>query len=704
MIQVDLKLVKIIFENRNNNFRVGIFEVISSDSDLKKEKNIIVAGKMPPLDGDWLYQCKIEKSNNNKYPNSYSLIHCNKKPYVDIKNIVNFFLSNKFKGIGKKAIDKLIEVFGQNVIVNLMSDPNIVDQTSLSILQKNSIKDYFSKMSIQDEIFQLFMLSGLSEKKLIICLNYFAPAKLKEILNSNPYILMYSIETFTFIDCDKLVNYLKLSLKNNDRLKAIIYDCIKKELFKTGNTFLEKNKLFLLVILRFQLNTIKFQDIINEMYSEKLIHIYDSEKITIISYYLAEEYISLRLKQIMLIEKEHYKINLNHNIKFNKQQVNAINHSLYNSFTIITGSPGTGKTTIIKEIIHVLAENKIKNYVVLAPTGKAAKQLSLKTKVNAKTIHKFLEYNDNNTFDVNENNPSNIEILIIDEFSMVDTLLFYNLLLGLPKLKKIILVGDRNQLPSISPGYLLNDFMNWLPNNIINLDKIYRQLLGSNIISDAILVKDGHLPKLNSTESKFINLNNDDFSLLLNQIKNIFNKWSINDVQLLSPMYRGVFGINNLNLQIQKELMSKSKPVKIGKREHFIGDKIIQTINSSNYNVFNGEIGYIVSITQDNKIINVEFENDNKIVSYTQDDFLEMTKLAYAISVHKSQGSEFDIVVFIVKDEHKFLLDKKILYTGITRASTNLILIGNWNAIEYATRNDKHSFRSTMLNYFLSQN
>lgn len=702
MIQVKLQFIRIIFENKNNNFKVVLFKVLSSDISIS-QKNIVVSGEMQTIDNDWLYECSIKKSTNPKYLDSYLLVSMIRKPYVDISKIISFFSSSKFKGIGKKTVEKLVNKFGNNLINDFISNPNLIDQADISDLQKDSIKNYFLKTGVEDELFQLFLLSGVSQKKLLFYLNFFSPAELKNIINSNPYSLMYTVYESTFLDCDKLAIQLDFPNNSEERTLGIIYDCIRKHLMQTGNTYLNLSMLFSLISLKLTLSISHFNNCINQLVTQKVIHKYNDNKVTIIHYYLAEEYIALRMKQLLLVKTNSYEVSINKDdAKFDTKQMHAIEYSLNKPFTIITGSPGTGKTTIVKKLINLLSKNNMKNYALLAPTGKAAKHLSTKTKAKAQTIHKFLDYNENYTFNINENNPSKVKILIIDEFSMVDTLLFYNLLLGTPFLEKIVLIGDKNQLPSINPGYLLNDFMNQLPNNIVNLEIIYRQSEGSNIIQDAISINDGILPNFNSSDSMFYDLSANDFSKFMDIfLKNIY-EWDIKSIQILSPMYRGTFGIDNLNLEIQKKLMEKSDKFIIGNKEYYIGDKIIQIINSSEYNVYNGEIGYIELIDKNKKTINVKFEDNDKLVSYVEQDFIEMTKLAYAISVHKSQGSEFDIVIYMIFNEHKFLLDKKILYTGMTRASKKLILLGSMNAIQYAINNDKHSMRLTMLQNFLN--
>ena len=386
-----------------------------------------------------------------------------------------------------------------------------------------------------------------------------------------------------------------------------------------------------------------------------------------------------------------------------------------NKINIITGGPGTGKTTIIKGIIELYRvlnklsyEKLLDELALLAPTGRAAKRMSEETTFPASTIHRFLKWNkEDNSFRVNEYNKSKVKFIIVDESSMIDTLLMASLLKGISANTKIILIGDDEQLPSVGPGEVLHDIIQSESIEISKLNKLYRQGNGSNIIELAYNIRENSIDKsifnkndLYYTESSEIDC--------VDKIKEICSEYidcSYHDFQVLIPMYKGINGIDNYNKILQSIFNPSNKDKKeliVGEVKYREGDKVIQLTNQPDDNVYNGDIGIIERIvTGSKKEIYIDF--DGNIVRYTPSNFINF-KLAYAISIHKAQGSEFKIVIMPILSSYKKMLYKKLVYTGITRAKSKLYLVGDSRCLEYAIGNDSNDLRRTSLEEKMKKN
>ena len=407
-------------------------------------------------------------------------------------------------------------------------------------------------------------------------------------------------------------------------------------------------------------------------------------------------------------------INLEKKLKitYNNDQLNAIKKSIEKKFLIITGGPGTGKTTIIKavlelyRIINKLSYEKIQDKVVLlAPTGRAAKRMSEATLYPACTIHRFLKWQkDTNKFQINEYNKSKVEFLIIDEASMIDTYLMNNLLKGISANCKIILVGDDHQLPSVGPGQVLHDLIESQKLEVVELKELYRQGKDSNIITLAYDIRNKEINEdvFNKEEDNtFINCYPKD---LINEIKEIcttYKDYNDKKIQILAPMYKGINGIDSINESVQDIFNPKKnqKEMKIGETTFREKDKVIQLTNMPEDNVFNGDIGSIQEIrTTPKKEIIIDF--DGNIVKYTPSNFNNF-RLAYSISIHKSQGSEFDIVIIPVTKAYRKMLYQKLIYTAVTRAKKKLIIIGEMDALKYSAKNILDDTRRTTIKDYL---
>ena len=452
----------------------------------------------------------------------------------------------------------------------------------------------------------------------------------------------------------------------------------------------------------------------------------DNDKYYLKEYYDAEIDIVNRLKEIKL-SPIHLEKNLDKKIKdlesslditYNTEQKNAIKSIFEDNIVIITGGPGTGKTTIIKGIIN-LYKNVYKysedalnmKLALIAPTGRASKRMSETTGYGSSTIHRYLKWNkDNNTFGINEFNKTNEELIIVDETSMIDTVLFDSLLKGIRKNIKLVLVGDEHQLPSVSPGLVLNDLINSNKFNHIKLNNIYRQSKNSYIPVLASEIKNKNVTDYldKKDDYNFIECNTRSIKDLIVDIanKSINKGLDENNIQILAPMYKGEIGIDNLNIILQNIFNPHSnhlKEVIIGPIIYRVNDKVLNLVNDVDKGIYNGDIGFIYDIDINSKSDFIKVNFDNNIVSFKKEE-LSSIKHAYAITIHKAQGSEFDHVIMPISKTYNKMLYNKLIYTGVSRAKKSLIIIGSSEAFIYSVNNDYSEIRKTNLKELVMNN
>ena len=716
----------------DTGFTVGIFKVKETNDESVQDyvnKTITFSGNFLDLNMDDLYIFYGEGVKHPKYGFQYSVNSYDRVKPEEKDGIIEFLCSDLFNGIGEKTAKKIVETLGDNTLdliienkENLLLVPNLnqkkVDEIYNTLLNYNES---------HNTIVYLTNL-GFSMKDALAIYNKYKTTTIQNI-EYNIYMLTEDIENINFEKLDEIAKNLNYDVNDERRIEASIIYIMKKLIFERGDTFLLKDDIinntikYLKISDDIEINLInlnKIGKIIIENDKYYLKEIYEAEKnVANTLYYLSNEIINKKIdidKYIDGLEK----IN---DIKYNEQQKLAIKKALEKNLLIITGGPGTGKTTIIKAIVDIYKEINKYNYeeltekiALLAPTGRAAKRISESTLLPASTIHRFLKWNkDSNEFSVNEYNKDFSEFIIIDEVSMIDITLFDSLLKGLTKNVKIILVGDYNQLPSVGSGQVLKDLIESDVIDTVHLDLLYRQNENSYIVNLA------HEIKNNDLSLEFLN-KKDDYAFIecasplikhnvLEIVKKALNKgYTYKDIQVLAPMYKGVNGIDNLNIELQEIF----NPSSIEKKEITFGDviyreqdKILQLTNQPEDNVYNGDIGIISKIKTSHESkskkneIYVDFDGNE--VKYEPKDFINI-KHGYAISIHKSQGSEFKMVVMPMDSSYKRMLYKKIIYTGITRAKSSLILVGNSQAFSFAVTNNNDYERQTSLKDFLLNN
>ena len=685
-----------------NGYLVALFKVKDTDLLEYKNKTITVVGNFlenREFDTFKLYGHLVE---HNKFGEQFNVVKYEKLKKEGKENIVNFLSSDLFKGIGiTKAVNIYKKFKDESLDIIKNNSEKLFEVKGISIKDVNVLHDtLISYENTYNNILKLTDI-GFSMSDALKITNIYL-SNIDELISRNLYDLYFNLD-ISFNTIDKIALMNKYSKTDKLRLKSLIIYTFKLVTESIGHIFLYLDELYkyIIKINKEDIDTKLFLSIMSILIDEKLI-IKEDKRYYLTNDYLDEVYIAKEVvnrlknkkiteKDIKIVEEIEEKLNISYNI----YQKDAILKSLKNNFLVITGGPGTGKTTVIYGIYRALKKENPKSKIkLLAPTGRASKRLSELTLEEASTIHRFLEWNkDSNTFSLNENNKSDASIVIVDEFSMVNNSLFASLLKALRDNTKIILVGDKDQLPSVGSGNLLADIISSV-DNVVYLKELYRQAKESSIVKLAYLVNENKDYDFTSDEELSIIENLD----ILDSLKEIAIK-HINDdykeFQVLVPLYKGSYGINNINKVLQevfnkKDILKNEKTINdVIYREK---DKVIQLVNMPDNNVFNGDIGIIEKIT-DKEII-IDFDGNK--VKYTSSTYNSFA-LAYAISIHKSQGSEFKTCIIPLSTSYSIMLYRKLYYTAITRAKKKLYLLGNKNILKTAAKNNTSSIRNTYL-------
>ena len=710
----------------DSGYVVGLFKVKDSNLEIENIINhtITFTGYFHELNEEDTYVFSGKIVEHEKYGVQFQVESYERIMPEEKDSIVEFLSGGLFKGIGEKTAEKIVSYLGKDTLNIILENPNnLLLIPSITKKQINTLHDTLVEYEASYKTILYLNELGFSTRDSMLVYNKYK-TKTEIILEENIYLIMEDILDISFKKVDMIA--LKNGIKRDDirRIQAAILYAMDEVCNLIGHSYLLLDEIYSYVI-RALCNKVAdsefLQAIENLKKTLKIVQI--DEKYYLKKMYEAETNITKRCGYLMR-SSDNIDKKLENKIKdvedffccyYNDEQKEAIKLSFTKQFLIVTGGPGTGKTTIIKAICELYRQmNKLSHeklaekIALLAPTGRASKRISESTNLPASTIHRFLKWNkESNKFGVNEYNKSNVEFVIIDEFSMVDTYLFDSLLRGLRYDTKIILVGDYNQLPSVGPGELLKDMIESNILNVVMLKELYRQKENSNIINLAYQINEDRLENTvfnNDEDLIFIPTPPNQVMNKVIEISNEYQKTK-KDIQILAPMYKTINGIDMINVNLQAVFNKKEK----NKKEIIINnvifreeDKVIQLSNMPDDNVFNGDIGYIEEITNSSKKeIYINF--DGNIVKYTPANFQKF-KHAYAISIHKSQGSEFDSIIIPVVNGYGKMLYRKLIYTAVTRCKKKLYLIGEINALEKAIKNNDTNIRRTTLKEMLIEN
>jgi len=691
----------------------------------------VFEGQTLELDGEFIV--------NKKFGEQFQINEAKVVEPTTAPAIEKYLASGLIYGIGPVTAKKIVDEFGEDTLSIMEFNPmKLAKIRGISKQKAIEISNAYNEMKEMQTVIMFLQSHAITTNMAIKIFNIYKD-KTIEVVKNNPYQLIEDVDGIGFTTADKIAVKVGIDLYGEERIKAGLVYTLKVASEREGHTYLPQNELIenCLQILNFgETERNSVSKCLEYLQIEGVVknYSYHGEEISVLTkFYFQENYIARKLYKLshnIFDDKFNFLDSVNfyqriHNIQLNGEQTDAVLASTNKGVSIITGGPGTGKTTIVRCILEMCKQQN-RRVLLCAPTGRAAKRLSETSGIEAKTIHRALEMNPSDgdgIFHRNENNPLDADVIIIDEMSMVDVGLFYHLLKAVRSTARLILVGDKDQLPSVGAGNVLRDLIESGKIHTTQLVNIYRQGNDSLIISNAHLINNGKMPIIDNTSKDFFYENGND--LVANSEKIIdmvstrlpkYFGYKPQEIQVLAPMKAGPCGIDNLNKRLQMVINPHFSGVEIVNdfTRFRVGDKIMQT--SNNYEmefvryedngtvqqgtgVFNGDIGYITRIESETHEVTVCFD-DGKICKYTQADLFQIT-LAYAITIHKSQGSEFDCVVIPIVPGAPIIITRNLLYTAITRAKKAVVLVGSKQMLARMIYNNYTAKRYTMLKNFL---
>lgn len=708
---------RITFQNADTGFTVA--QIIPRGS----SQSFCLVGQMPALQPGETVRCQGEWKSHLVYGRQFEVKAYQSEAPADLIGIKKYLGSGLIKGIGAAYAERIVQTFGLDTL-------NVIDQSPDRLSEIRGfgpkrvelIKSCWeAQKSIRDVMvfLQSVGMSPAFAQKIYKVYGNHSIAKVKE----NPYALATEIHGIGFKSADGLAQKMGIAKDAFQRIDAGI-EYVLSELSNEGHVchpvpdFLKIAQEMLeidLELIRGRISALVEMEkiIVKPMVYEGVL----TDFIWLKLFYVCEMGIAKEIKRLLKSQSQLRQIDIEKalewvqgqlKIKLADNQKHAVGVSVQEKVSIITGGPGTGKSTITKAILAITAKLTSK-IILVAPTGRAAKRMTEITGYKASTIHSLLEYDfKRNGFKKNRENPVDCDLLVVDESSMIDTILMYQLLRAIPNHARVIFVGDINQLPSVGPGNVLRDIIAAKVVTVTTLNEIFRQAAGSRIITNAHRINQGVFPDIsNHSDSDFYFLEAQEpeealkhmVSLIKQRLPQKYGLDPLRDIQLLAPMKRGVIGIDNLNVSLQAALNPREQGVFRGGQRYQVGDKVMQLKNDYKREVFNGDIGFIIDIDETEQQVIVQI--DEKEVIYELSD-LDQLALAYAVSIHKYQGSECPCVILPIHTTHFKLLHRNLFYTGVTRGKKLVVLVGTKKAIAIAVRNDEIQKRHTGLQQALS--
>ena len=719
------EVIKVRYVNEENGY--SVFDLNTSDGEIKIVGifDSVNIGESLEVEGEFTY--------DNKYGEQLNVSSYQKKLPSSTVEIEKYLASGIISTIGPKNASYIVKQFGKKSLDIVFDETDkLLEVRGIGKKSIEKIKKSVEELKFSKNI--LFHLTGLGislslSKKIY---NIFRENTL-EVINENPYKLIKNVKGIGFLKADEIA--LKNNLDKNSpyRIESAILYVLTQKAINFGHVYYPKEKLTNEVSKLIGVETELIEPVyMNLLLSSEVVidNLFEESNIYLDYLYVSESYIASKLAKMALnedfkilfdIDKEIKKSIKNLSIKLSKIQIDAIKSCFEENISIITGGPGTGKTTIINTISKIYLDNGY-NISLCAPTGRAAKRIEETTGIEAKTIHRMLgyipsSYDDIGHFEYNEDNPLDTDVIIIDEMSMVDVVLFEKLLRGMKDNTRLVIVGDVDQLPSVGAGNVLRDLINSKKIKYTKLVDIFRQSESSNIIVNAHKINNGQEPILNEKNSDFFFLKTETPAITRNVVVDLISKRLPNaygydfskDIQILTQSRKGICGVFELNRLLQDILNPKTETTDellVGNKLFRVNDKVMQTKNNynlsffdsdgeENFGVYNGDMGHIIFIDKSSKKLTDEMD-DNRVIDYTLED-LDNLELAYAITIHKSQGSEFKSVIIPMFDGYRLLQTRNLLYTAITRAKENIVLVGDKNVMNNMIRNNTINSRYSNL-------
>ena len=685
---------------------------------------VTIVGSIPGLSPGETVKLKGEWQSHAKYGQQFKTSSCELVMPATVSGIERYLGSGMIKGIGPVMARRLVSKFAIETL-------NVIDRDIERLREVDGIGEKRIGMignawQTQKEIRDVMVFlqgHGVSPAYAVKIFKQYGKEAVP-VVRDNPYRLAEDVFGIGFLTADRIAENLGIAKDSPIRARAGI-QYILNQLSDEGHVYYPFDQLVEQCEKILEIGQSIILDAISSAASDRRIIIEETgdpaacdKAVYLVRFHVSEQGIARRLgdllahpKQLPLMDRDALLAAASRQLglTLSRQQVLAVRDSVERKVMVITGGPGTGKTTVIKSIIAI--QERIGHRVLLAaPTGRAARRMSDATGREARTIHRLLEFSPKEgRFKKDEQNPLEAETFVIDECSMIDTILMYHLLKAIPMRATLILVGDVDQLPSVGAGNVLKDIIDSHVVPVVRLNEIFRQSRDSMIIVNAHRVNNGLMPILTGTgrsDFQFIEMEDPDAAverlvgLCRERIPRKFGYHSIDDIQVLTPMHKGTVGALNLNAELQKHLNPSKDELLRGGKTFKTGDKVMQIKNNYDKDVYNGDIGRIKRIDREEQEVYVDFYG--KLVSYDLSDLDELV-LAYATSVHKAQGSEYPAVVMPILMQHYILLQRNLLYTGITRGKKLVVLLGTKKALSIAVGNDRQQMRYTLLKQRLQQ-
>ena len=707
-------LERISYHNEENDFVVA--KLREKD---KKDLTTIVGnlsginpGESLKLTGNWV--------QNKRFGEQFQVETFEVTIPATLLGIQKYLASGLIKGIGPIMSERIVEKFGLHTLEVIEKKPERLSEVEgIGPKRISMIRKTWEEQKEIKEIMIFLQGHGVSAAYSAKIYKQYGSQSI-EMVRENPYRLAHDLYGTGFITADKIAQNLGIDRNSLIRAKAgLIY--VLNQLTEEGHVYYPESQLIHKAREILHVDEEIIFQALRELSKEKELFLEDLEPegnlraVFLAPFYVAETGVAQRLMNLkespsnirpIHPEKAIEWVQQKLGIELAQRQEEAVLLAATSKVLIITGGPGTGKTTIITAILRIFQQLKLK-VLLAAPTGRAAKRMNEATGWEAKTIHRLLEYSPHKGgFKKDQDDPLEADVVIIDETSMVDTLLMHHLLKAIPSHAHLILVGDVDQLPSVGPGNVLKDIIRSGRFTVVTLTEIFRQAQESMIVVNAHKVNQGQFPVIKeidkSEETDFRFIQEEDPEKILQNILDLCSEripgqyrfHPLKEIQVLAPMHKGTIGVTNLNIELQKRLNPGPSGITRGAWNFRLGDKVMQIVNNYDKDVFNGDIGWISKIDPEEREVVIDF--DGRPVPYDYSDLDEIV-LAYAVSVHKSQGSEYPVVILPVVTQHYLLLQRNLIYTGITRAKKRVVLIGTKKALAIAIRNNKPQRRYTLL-------
>lgn len=674
----------------------------------------VVGNALSIAPGEYI-ECQGIWNNDKQYGLQFKANEIKAILPTTLEGIEKYLGSGMVKGIGPHFAKKLVKAFGIDVFEVIESKPGeLLVLEGIGKKRQSRIIAAWSEQKAVRDIMVFLQSHGVGTTRAARIYKTYGD-KAVEVVNANPYRLALDIKGIGFKTADTLAQRLGIAKDSLIRAQAGVHHVLN-EMCEKGHCAIQYTKLVIASHELLEIESDIIEQAIRLEHAENHLamdNIRGENCVYPIFLYQAENNSAEMVKNLNKGEPSWGMIEIaiaipwveeQTGVKLSSSQKEALKIVLRSKVSIITGGPGVGKTTLVNSLLRIIRAKRL-SIALSAPTGRAAKRLSETTRLPAKTIHRLLDF-DPQTFGFkhNRSNPLDIDVLIVDESSMIDILLFNHLLKAIPSSASIILVGDIDQLPSVGSGAVLSDLITSQVISTVRLTEIFRQAAHSKIITNAHRINQGKMPFPNdSPKSDFFTLYFDTpeaiqtslVEVVCKRLPKFYSCHPVVDIQVLTPMNRGILGSRELNIALQKQLNGHSEPKVVRFGMTFSpGDKVIQTMNNYDKEVFNGDIGFIERIDLEEQLVQIRFD---QVVKDYEINELDELSLAYAISIHKSQGSEFPIVVMPVSTQHFALLARNLLYTGITRGRQLVVLIGQKKAVGMAVHNNKAMERLTKL-------